>query len=378
MKLTCNQGLLQAALRRMVLASGNSTNPILGCTKLEAKKSPEGGSLGFTALNGFVAIHTSIRADVTDPGEVELVNARLAHGAAAALSSGDVAISTTQARLTLKGPSGRHFGLGRMTGELAPIKEPDDAQSLSIAAELLPKLIESVAFALADTPDHHPEQDGLLLEVDESGTRLSAAVSSASLMISRSVEIPKSAPWTGFMSSHFIPLAQDLAQESIKAKVALTLYTDKTMIYGENRWTLIQAMLPVQPPPPWRALLRAFEGVTPIATLPRLMLMETLKAFSAVSSGPDQAGVRIIIELGHLTVSRSDEIVDFEEKIAVDMQVGKAATFFVNANFFFGAIKAAGENPTLKLSDRNMILIETTEGFSGIVGLIDPKRMGVS
>lgn len=377
MKVWVNQEVLTRALKRATLGSGPAMNPIHGLVKLEAKRGGknEPDALVLSAVAGLLAINTSIKAKVDEPGVIA-ASIRDLTNAAGAMPSGGVALQVAGNRLRLQGSSGRKWsGATADPAQIQPVPEPVDLAWLRVPTNVARVGIERVSYATANMSDECRPFDGVRFEGEPS--KLTAICISRYQCVTFEQLMPgvelKGKAWQAVIPSsslqHFREVLDEADSEEQKF---VDLYEDGRFLYVVGPSTLLVAALPVGEYPPYDIVLSNFPKQA-YCTLPRLALIESIRACIMTRTSKLEPGAMFRLKGGSITLYRNDTDSDFSDTIELPAaRPDLDMTFKAGLTLMLDLLKAADEDPEMVAgSDARAILVRTTGGYRSMLTLMN-------
>lgn len=371
MKFKVAQDTFASALKRCTLGGGNPTNPVHTVVRVEALKGDtkdDSDSLILTAHNGLTSIEIMLAADCQETGVVATQTRTLAT-AAQVMPLGELAVATDGTKLRMLGKPGRRWSGATVDAEAMGLKrsrEPVDAEWLRVPLDALKRAISSVEHVTRTVEAHQPATDGIYFEA--TGNTLCSVALTNHLMAARTqsaleLGLDGKPPWKGLVPTRMLPLINDAIAEAEKAKDdGVDFYLDADFIYVSGSSTLVYCVNSRVDFPPWRAVAETYRNDPVICTLPRLAVIETLKALQATASTDVTA--RISLGEGRISFSGITDNVDFEDEIPVSsLQPNVSALFGVKSGYLYDCMRACGEDPQLSLAGDGYMYLRTTDGY---------------
>lgn len=373
MKATVKGSLLTNTLRRAQL-SASPVNPIHALVKIEAraKEGDEAARLTFTSTAGTIALNTSIAADVKAPGVIA-AHTRELFAAASAMPEGDIVLSLDGSRVRIRGSSGRTWSSGTADPTtIQPTPEPTDAEWLKVPVALLRTGIERIGYTTSDVEKFEGERAGLRIEATKDrlytigfGHNMVAALEQESKDIGIKAE-----RWIGLLPTGALTAIGDVLAEATEMKAdAIELYVDRTMLYVIGPATLLVAALPHGEYPPWQHVFKEFPK-EPVCTVPRLALMESIKACLATSSKLDP-GAMVRIHDMKLELYREDPGSDFRDEVPLLNMAGKTdLKMKCGLPFLHSLLKGASEDADFYFDTNCRLILVKSPGYQAAVPLM--------
>jgi DNA polymerase III sliding clamp (beta) subunit (PCNA family) len=362
MKFNIEQKLLSDTLARMLLGPTNSPNPALALVHVEAQKRDDGpDALVLRAHSGLAYLETVVAANVQRVGMAP-IHARAFAAAAHAMPSGVLTLSDEGGRVTMVSSSGRRWSRAKSTLEVPRVEEPPVTPRIAIDPELFLGMCSRVEFALADINfEGHRELDGL--RVDSDGTALNLVVLGA--YFGGIATAPLALPTMAFtLPTHFLGVVKGIAEEARAAKGSFSFYRDSAYVFALGPHSIGCCALPHGDYMPWRSLLGS-ASTTAACFVPRLALLETLRALRAMSQESQPTAALTLSEEG-LAVAHAGDESSFNDEIAVfDRQPGLPGSIalHLNADYLHGAVRALDEDVGLVFDQASAnVLYLTTRG----------------
>jgi DNA polymerase III sliding clamp (beta) subunit (PCNA family) len=376
MKVHVDGTLLTKTLSRAALAKGSNLNPIHALVKIEAKvgKKNEPGTLTFSSTSGLMSMTTSIPAKVDLPGIVA-VNTRDCLAASGAMPTGGIALTVTGTRVRLTGSSGRTWSgpVGDHTS-LQPVPEPIDMAWARVPTDELNAALERVSYPTGSITEEERAWDGVRVEVFPNTLRTVGASRYQFAALDQTAAVGLKAntkSWIALVPTMAFPHLRELITEAAEAEQKfLDFHEDQKFIYIVGPSTLLVASMPIGEYPPWQFILQNFP-TEPFCVLPRLALMESVKACLATSGRLDPGGVFQLVK-GDVLLTKRNVDTDFSDKLsAPSMRPDLDVTFKVGLPYLLDCLKACDVDPECVLAgDGSSILLRTAGGYRGLVTLM--------
>lgn len=391
MKIKIDSLLLTAALKRATLTTSAAVNPMHKLVKLEARKGRKGelDSLVISSVAGVLALNTSVKAEVLEPGVIA-TSIREIGNAAGAMPLGAITMSLTRGsgdfmRVKLTGSSGRTWTAPTADPtNLQPVPEPVDIPWLRIPVEAAKVALETVSYPHANITEQEASWDGIRFVAD--GPKLQAVGCSRyqmAVLDREPVELgyrTGAKSWIGMVPGIALSqfrelLAEAEAEAEDKSKAFIDLFSDERFLYMIGPVTLVVAALPLGEYPPYEAVLEHAFAKEAHATLSRLPLIETIKACLAMRSAETRvhdSGAHIELRDNTVFVSQRTDY-EFDDAVpTVTMQSGLNVKFKASLSLFLDQLKGADSDPEIVLaSTGNMILLRTPNGYRSTISLQD-------
>ncbi len=380
MRVKLEQSLLKTALRRSAL--GGAHNPLLGYVRARALKGKgsEPDALVLSSTNGVIEIELSVACVVEKEGDF-IGHCRSLTGGVNSMPSGSVTLGIDKGRsgaadrISVVGSSGRRWTLSSVTMELPGLHEPSGDQ-IVVDTDTLRRLIHSVQFGTTLAASAYPERDGILIEAAEQA--ISAATFQGHLLLSATLERKEASwgAWRALIPSALLPAISDMLEEANQEKATtLSLFCDKTRVYLTGPSTLLSMTLPLGDFPPWRPYMDGIRN-PPIAKLPRLALIASLKALELAVDAKDPATVIVIgKDQVHLT-SRGENTHFVDSVPLIESHVTTAdITIFANVGYLVGVLNSLDEDPEVTIDDSGQsLVVKTTTGSRHALSLMDLSK----
>jgi len=378
MKLTINRDLLLKAVRRCDLKASTTGNAALACVGLHAKRIPDmPGGLDLKATNGLAGVATMV-ACATEEEDAVAINCKLLATAIAQMPPGDLSLETTRrgdsTRLTIRGGKRTWSDQTRPITDLRGLPDPPEGgDRLKLAAPDFLALLDRTRFAVADVAGDRTGALGVFLDASD----VLDAIVLGNHVWTRST-LPRKTPGAPFrvlLSDIVLPHVRDLAVDA--GNEAVEIYRDSNFVWIENSSTMI-----VFSPPPgeyhdWRYFFSRV-ATAPICRLPRLAMLDSLKAMIATSTTElTRTWVRLL-PTGELRLDYNDQKGEtfFHDNIAVtDISPDARPEFMANAHHLLQGLDAAGGDVVLQYdsSSGQQIVLATEDGFWCVNTLFAPE-----
>jgi DNA polymerase III sliding clamp (beta) subunit (PCNA family) len=377
MKVTAQGDILTKTFKRCQLGGpGAHLNPVHQLVKLEAKRGDggsEAGSLRFTATTGLLQIDTSIKAFVEEPGLLA-ANCRDLGNASGAMPLGATKIVGTDKRVQLSASGRRWSGGSSDPTVIGATPEPKGLPWVGMPVAALRAALERVSHATADVRGDEKSIDGVLIRA-EAGAVTAVGTSGRMCVVleqKADVRLKTLKRWEALIPTIALaPLREILDEASEADEAGIGLYSDGQMLFMEGPSTLVIAALPHGQYAPWELVLTQFPK-EPLCTLPRLALIESIKALQATSSKLDPGAMFDLVN-GDVVLSRKDPDNEYNDSIpAPEMRPNLNMRFMCAPSYFLSCLKSADEDPTLAMGeDGRMVLMATTGGYRAAISLMD-------
>ena len=378
MKLTINRDLLLKAVRRCDLKASHTGNPALACVALHATRIADmPGGLDLKATNGLTGIATMVACD-TQEEHALAIHCKTFAQAIATMPSGTLTLQSEPlkggaVRLIVKGGQRTWKGLTRPVSDVKDLPEPaDGTRQLKLTGTEFLTMLDRTRFAVGDVGAEHIWRQGIYLDVS---SRFNAVVIGDHLCAR--YETARGVAGGDFrllLPELFLPYARELALEDEKGVI--------TMTQGEHfAWLESTATMLVMNPPPgeyldWRKALTSLTQL-PVCRLPRLAVIETLRAMLSTSPSSITPTWLRLLPTGDLRFDyhHADGEVFFHDTIPVsDIKIDSLPIFMVDAKLLLDAVEASGTDPVLSHVDTGRhIVLTTEEGFFWAGGLLAPE-----
>lgn len=379
MKLTIDRDLLLKAVKRCDLKAAPTGNAALACVALHAKRIPDmPGGLDLKATNGLVGVATMVACATQEEAAVA-INCKQLAAAITTMPLGTLTLDTQRlsggaVRLAVQGGKRRWQGLTRPVEDVRDLPEaPDSADRFTVSAKDFLALADRTEFAVRDVASDSAFRLGLFLDAADT---LDTIVCGNHIVAHASMA--RSKPGDAFRA-----LLTDVALPHVRAVAAesqgelLTISRAQSYVWVENSSTMIVFTLPPDDYLDWRRIIAATK-TAPVCRIPRLALLDTLKAMLATATHREvQTWVRLLPS-GEIRFDCHDpdgETV-FHDSIHVqDVQTEQLPTFMVNAAYLHQIIDAAGSDIVLRydLDSGQHVIVTTDDGFWCMLALVSPS-----
>lgn len=375
MKVTAKGEMLTKTLKRCLLGGpGSNLNPVHQLLKLEAKLGKGGGpgTLSMTATTGLLHIDTSITALVEEPGIIAANGKDLAN-ASGAMPLGETKLVSTGTKVQLVGSSGR-----RWSGSLGEPKaigdtpEPKDMPWVGMPVATLRTVLERVSFTTADIGDNDKAVDGVLIRARPGQVTAVGTSHCMCVVLDQKADVGLKTPeWLALIPSLALPSLRDILDEADEEKEAkIDLYSDGRFMFIGGPSTLVVAAMPHGDYLPWELMLTGFPKES-CCQIPRLALMESIKACQATSSRLDPGAIFELRE-SNVILTRTDPDNEYQDSVpASDMRPNLHVKFKCVLGYMLSCLKSADEDPELVFGpDGNGLLMQTKSGYRASIALM--------
>ncbi|HEX9640557.1 MAG TPA: hypothetical protein VGB13_04515, partial [Candidatus Krumholzibacteria bacterium] len=361
MKLTVNRDILSKSLRRCDLKAAPTGNPALASVALSARNVPDlPGGLDLRATNGLLGVASMVACNTEREGDV-FINTKQLATVVNMMPLGTLTLESRGEDLVVTSGERRWRGKTLPLTHVKALPELPETATLKLPAEELARAIDRVRFAVSNAGAEHTARQGVLLDLLD-GALSSVVIGDHMIAISRGQE-KLAGTWRGFLPEITLPLAHDIALEEEKGTIEL--FCDEHYTWLQNSSTLL-----VYNPPPgefidWRFQLSKLKP-TPICRLPRLAVLESLKAL--IAACPEEFA-RTWVQVKSdgtllLDYSSSSGDIAFHDSITVtDLTETPCPAFIINAEYLRDALDAAGGDAILNHDDYRHASLTTEDGF---------------
>jgi DNA polymerase III sliding clamp (beta) subunit (PCNA family) len=380
MKIQIDRPVLLKHLKRCTLPGAHAGSPIHGLIWLGARPKGEEpnaiDALVLRATNGRVGVEQTVQCKVLSAGETSINSKRFTSGAAA-MNGESVFVETEGARIAIKSQGERRWSDATQPPENFPVlPEPVGATWMKIRRDLMLEIISRLSHNVLDVPQDRSERRGIFLETTTNGNIVSVVVGDHMVSVNgirdANVETKPGTPWSCLLTEAMLPLIQDVASDP-QTEDHLNFYYDDNYVYCVTDATLIAAARVQQTYPPY---LKVMEGArpVPVCSLPRIAMLDSLKALLAVRTDRSRALNVTISNKGiapHIDLRYKGDDTNFTDSHILSETPTREMDFQIDPDMFRQSIDSAGENPMICSTDRdNMIALKTDSGFTCLVCLM--------
>jgi DNA polymerase III sliding clamp (beta) subunit (PCNA family) len=371
MKITIDRDTLSKSLRRCDLRGGGALgNPALSGVALSARRITDmPGGLDLRATNGLLGIATMITCNTEREGDVFLNTKQLA-SVVNMMPPGALTLDSPGEELTVSNGKRRWRG---KTMPLTDVKQMPDAPNtpaLKLPAEAFLAGLERVGFVVPNVSREHMIRVGVL--IDAPGDSLTFVVIGEHMIATARSAVVPTTPWRGVIPDIALAHAREIATEEDRGSIEI--FADEHYTWIQNSSTVL-----VYPPPPgeyldWRLMLSRITH-TPVCRVPRLALLESLKALiTACPEDVPRTWVQVQPD-ATITLDYADREgrVTFHDDVTVtDLTKSELPAFIADARYFRDALDAAGSDAVLNYVNDRHVSLTTEDGFLWTCALIHP------
>ena len=371
MKFTVYRDVLSKSLRRCDLKGGALGNPALTGTALSARRVPDlPGGLDLRATNGLLGVATMVACNTEVEGDV-FVNTKQLATVVNMMPPGTLTLETPEPEVLVVSNGKRRWrGKTMPLANVKPMPEPEGKAVLRLSAEDFLAALGRVGFVVPNVSAEHSFRLGILL--DAPGDALSSVVVGEHMIAVSRLQTPCTGKWRGLIPEIALAHARDIATEEEKGHVEIFASANYTWIQNSSTFLMYC-------PPPgeyldWRTML-AHVTHEPVCRLPRLAVLETLKAVCVASPDAEPRTWLQVQDDASVAIDHTDReaVITFHDNITVtDLAKGALPSFLINAAYFRDAIDAAGGDPVLNYVDDRHVSLTTEDGFVWTCALIHP------
>ncbi len=362
--------LLRAASKMVSVAESRGTMPILAHVCLTANDS----GLHLASTDLYLALRTSIAADVGKPGAVSVVAKDFAERLKN-MADGPIDLSTKDGGLILKSKgTARRYTLRSQSGDdFPPMPSPDaSAPTMTLDAGTLSKLIALTSFSISGD-ETRAHLSSLLVEWD--GGTLRAVSTDGHRLSKAEVAVGGSASATLLIPAKAVGELRRLSDEVFSLGTAespptLTLIQSGPSLFVRFAETVFSVKLVDAAFPPWRQVVP--QRSDQIVRAPRVALLDACRAVS-VAASDRTGGVKFAVSKGLIRIfTESPDTGDGLDEVPVDY-AGPNISIGFNAKYITDILSALScDEVTLGFcGDLDPMLVkpvgETPMGFEGVV-----------
>jgi len=364
MKASADRADILAALEKCAHASGDASGRAHGGKvrlTASAASADIGDVLHFYANDLTLSIDTAVTAQVAADGAAAVDTKRL-HAVVAALPEGPVLLGLTgktqQLSVTAKG--NRKYALPTVDAETfpTPFQPPDDAPRLVVPAKRLSYLLSRVAHAMSPEKDGQPHLQGIRLEV------LDGHAFAVALDNKRFAKAETDLPGVA-NTELFVPRSMVRFILANYADGELTLGNLGSMIFVDTVDTMVSSLMPASGFPPWQRLLGSLVS-EPVARVPRVMLLETVKAVLAARTSASDLILGFADPYDFLELRLGKTDAEARDRLAVTNGHSQPFELLYDPNYILDAVRAAE-------ADLNVGIVQTGGEMSALIFETDDK-----